>query len=94
MVGEGAAGAFGDAPGGGVEVFGVPGVHVGAVMVRAEFQIGDGQAHLQEHPFIKCFYLPNFRGDDSGGIWKPCAGGRLHPRRRAGGGARKIRVIA
>ena len=26
--------------------------------------------------------------------WAPAAGGRVHPRTRAGGGARKIRVIA
>ena len=62
-MGEGAAGAFGDAPGGGVEVFGVPGIDVRPVMIRAEFQIGDRQAHLQKHGLVEGLDLPHFRRD-------------------------------
>ena len=56
---EGAAGAFGGAPVGGVEIFGIAGVQIWAIMVRAEFHIGYGEAHLQKHGLVKGLDFPD-----------------------------------
>ena len=61
LVIEGTAGTLGGAPEGGVEIFGVPGIQIRAVMVRAEFQIGYGEAHLQEHGFVESLDFPDLR---------------------------------
>lgn len=70
LMGEGTAGAFGGAPEGGVEIFGVPGIQIRAFVVRAEFQIGDGQAHLQEHGFVESLDFPDLRRQ--GRTFGPC----------------------